>query len=114
MDKGGIMFPITCRYSEEIIEKLNSLAATQGVPRTEILRAALEEYFKKVPEYRVKQIREDIVRLYYDALINSDDMLEFLNEINRELSICIGATEGRKEKDSDPIIIKRDTFSIDV
>jgi predicted transcriptional regulator len=52
---------VTFKADEELIEKLNHLAQTKGVTRSEIIRRAIELYLK-LEDHRAKQ-KPKIVRL---------------------------------------------------
>jgi len=51
---------ITFKISEDLLERLNDLARLKGVPRSEVIRRAIERYL----EMEEKRITYRVVRLY--------------------------------------------------
>ena len=57
-----VMRVVTFKVDEELLERLDSFARLKGVPRSEVIRKAIELYLRL--EERKQAIQPRIVRLY--------------------------------------------------
>lgn len=57
-----VMRVVTFKVDEELLERLDSYARLKGVPRSEVIRKAIELYLRL--EERKQAIQPRIVRLY--------------------------------------------------